>query len=435
MNAIIKQRIEKIRHRENLTGYRRTRLGVIPAAWCLHPLSVVLTENKTRNRKGEYTRNDVLSVSGDCGVTNQIELLGRSFAGVSVADYHEVKYGDVVYTKSPLKANPYGIIKQNKKRAGIVSTLYAVYTPIDYETGTYIDYYFSNDSSVNNYLRPLVRKGTKNDMKINNEDALRGEIILPPQNERQKIVEILECCDEVIRLKKELIAEKKKQKNALMQKLLDPDSGFRLPGFWGRWERYRLGDLGNTYTGLSGKKGEDFGNGFNYIPYLNIFSNPIVKIDFMDKVLIEKNEKQNTVKYGDVFFTTSSETPEEVGMSSVLLSESPNTYLNSFCFGFRLNDFNILLPHFAAYYFRGTHIRTLLNNLAQGATRHNLSKNNFLNSELIIPPTIQEQRAIADILSAADKEIDLLEQELVQQEKKKKSLMQLLLTGIVEVSA
>ena len=97
--------------------------------WEFRTLSELLSEPKKRNRNLKYGPEDVLSVSGEYGCVNQIEFMGRSYAGVTVKDYHVVETGDVVYTKSPLKAAPYGIIKLNKGRSGIVSTLYAVYRP------------------------------------------------------------------------------------------------------------------------------------------------------------------------------------------------------------------------------------------------------------------------------------------------------------------
>jgi type I restriction enzyme S subunit len=96
-------------------------------AWEHKRLNELLSEAKKRNEDLKYGKDKVLSVSGELGIVNQIEHLGRSYAGVSVHQYHVVEVGDIVYTKSPLKANPFGIIKLNKGKAGIVSTLYAVY--------------------------------------------------------------------------------------------------------------------------------------------------------------------------------------------------------------------------------------------------------------------------------------------------------------------
>ena len=215
-----------------------------------------------------------------------------------------------------------------------------------------------------------------------------------------------------------------------MQNLLT--GKIRLKSFTGEWKKYVMGNLGNTYSGLSGKNKDDFGKGKPYIPYTNIFLNPIIDVNELGYVDVLENEKQSKVCYGDIFFTTSSETPEEVGMSSVLLENVDELYLNSFCFGFRLNNFSVLSPIYASHYFRGDTFRNILNRLAQGATRFNLSKNNLLKSILLLPP-LEEQKAIAEILSTQDKEIKLLQKELEEEKQKKKALMQLLLTGVVRV--
>ena len=146
-------------------------------------------------------------------------------------------------------------------------------------------------------------------------------------------------------------------------------------------------------------------------------------------MFVEKDEKQNLVQYGDSFFTISSETPDEVAISSVLLDKVDNTYLNSFCFGFRF-DFNILLPEFARYYFRSNYIRKYTYKLSQGSTRFNLSKNKFL--EMIINiPSIEEQKKIAGLLSVIDEDIENLKKQLELRKQQKKGLMQRLLTGEV----
>ena len=156
--------------------------------WNNTKLSELLKEAKKRNTDLKYSKDEVLSVSGEMGIVNQIEHLGRSYAGVSVHQYHVVEVGDIVYTKSPLKANPYGIIKQNKKKAGIVSTLYAVYNVKEERAhGEFIEHYFSLDENTNRYLRPLVKKGAKNDMKISNAYVLHDKIFVPSVAEQKKI--------------------------------------------------------------------------------------------------------------------------------------------------------------------------------------------------------------------------------------------------------
>lgn len=143
---------------------------------------------------------------------------------------------------------------------------------------------------------------------------------------------------------------------------------------------------------------------------------------------MKEGESQSLTQFGDFFFTTSSETPDEVGMSSVLLDQVDEVYLNSFCFGFRLFDFKSLLPEFARYLLRSENIRSEIAVLGQGATRYNLSKKQLMKLELVLP-NINEQKKIATILSTADQEIASLQQKLDALKQEKKALMQQLLTG------
>lgn len=201
--------------------------------------------------------------------------------------------------------------------------------------------------------------------------------------------------------------------------------GFPIPN---EWRLEKLGIFGDTYTGLSGKAKEDFGVGKPYIPYLNIFNNAIIRDGDFGYVNIEIEENQNLVQNGDLFFTTSSETPEEVGMCSVYLGNEPELYLNSFCFGFRTYNKTEVSTEYLAQLFRSLLGRRIIYKLAQGATRYNISKTNLLNEEIPLPP-LPEQKAIARVLSTADATILTTEKLIAQKELRKKWLMQQLLTG------
>ena len=168
--------------------------------WEQRKLNEYLEVSRAKNKDEVYGKEDVLSVSGDYGIVNQIEFQGRSFAGVSVAPYGVVETGDVVYTKSPLKSNPYGIIKTNKGKPGIVSTLYAVYKPLDHVYSEFVQIYFEQDARMNNYMHPLVNKGAKNDMKVSDENALKGEVCFPSRDEQIKISEYFANLDSLITL-------------------------------------------------------------------------------------------------------------------------------------------------------------------------------------------------------------------------------------------
>ena len=164
-----------------------------------------------------------------------------------------------------------------------------------------------------------------------------------------------------------------------------------------------MGEVGTTYTGLSGKTKEDFGHGNGkFVTYMNVFSNTVGMPDMTETVEID--DSQNKVLFGDVLFTTSSETPEEVGLSSVWLGNAENTYLNSFCFGYRPTvEFN---PYYLAYMLRSSSMRKKITFLAQGISRYNISKNKMMDIEMPIPNK-EEQKQIGSYFRNLDHLITL----------------------------
>ncbi len=197
-----------------------------------------------------------------------------------------------------------------------------------------------------------------------------------------------------------------------------------------KWKKKKLGNLGYTYSGLSNKTIDDFGSGEDFIPYMNIYKNSIIKIDKFEQVKIGLNEHQNQVQSGDVFFTTSSETPEEVGLTSVLIDRIDKPlYLNSFCFGFRLNDNNEFNNTFLAYLLRGESVRLQISKMAQGSTRYNLSKTQLLNKlNLYYPNDKNEQEKISRVLSTCDEVIEKTEETIEKYKQIKAGMMQDLFT-------
>lgn len=293
--------------------------------------------------------------------------------------------------------------------------------------------YFLLSSRTREYAHYIhsITKPAVNQASFTTKDFKRFRFALPPLSEQRKITEILGTWDEAIALTERRIEAARQRKKGLMQRLLT--GRVRFSEFVGEgWREVAVGDLGETYSGLRGKSRDDFGQGKPYIPYLNIYNNWTIDPEQMDYVSIEDGERQNRVKYGDILFTTSSETPDEVGMSSVLLNHLGETYLNSFCCGFRLNDFSQLLPEYAVYLLRGEDFRHAMHYLAQGATRYNLPKRYLLEASLRLPP-LAEQYKIAKVLSTCDREIELLAQERAALQRQKKDLMQRLLTGRVRV--
>ena len=162
-----------------------------------------------------------------------------------------------------------------------------------------------------------------------------------------------------------------------------------------------LGELGQFYGGITGKSKDDFKDGnAKFITYMNVYSNPALKLDVDDKVKIGENEKQRSLQYGDVVFTGSSETPDECGISSVVTTKTEEKlYLNSFCFFFRFNDLSVIDPDFAKHLFRSDSLRYQISKTANGVTRFNVSKK--LMEKVVIPlPDLLIQREIVHILDS-----------------------------------
>jgi type I restriction enzyme, S subunit len=268
------------------------------------------------------------------------------------------------------------------------------------------------------------------------KDLRKVNAYCPPLTEQQKIAAILSTVDEQLSTTDKIIEKSKELKKGLMQKLFSEGIGHtefkdtkigRVPQ---DWTLVPFSQLGEYYGGLSGKTKVNFGSGKPYIPFMNIMANDIIDVDYFDLVDVVENEKQNKAAKGDIFFNTSSETPEEVGMCAVLLDDISDLYLNSFCFGFRLNQEarKKYLPEYISRFMRSGFGRRLMFPLAQGMTRYNLSKKYFVKLEVPFPP-LTEQQKIAAILSEADVKIEKEQTQKAQLEQLKKGLMQQLLTG------
>ena len=202
------------------------------------------------------------------------------------------------------------------------------------------------------------------------------------------------------------------------EKSLTPQIRFK--GYTEAWEQRKLGELGQTYNGLTGKNKDDFGHGrAQYITYMNVFSNPICDLALTEK--IEVDQKQNEVEIGDVFFTTSSETPEEVGMSSVLTEKQGITYLNSFCFGYRpLKKIDL---NYLAYMLRSNTFRKNITFLAQGISRYNISKTKVMDVSMHLPTT-KEQYMVGTFFKNLDSLITLHQRKLDALKKIKSALLE-----------
>lgn len=269
--------------------------------WEEKKLNEYLEPSKQKNLDNKYSKNDVLSVSGEFGIVNQIEFQGRSFAGEYVNNYGVVETKDIVYTKSPLNANPYGIIKSNFGKTGIVSTLYAVYKSKNNVDPCFIQTYFDLNKRLNDYLRPLVRKGAKNDMKVSSEDALLGNVVFPSKLEQQKIGTFLSHVDSLIQAKTKKLENLKSVKKSLLQKCF-PKEGEKVPemrfaGFSGDWEEMKLGEVCEI------NPSSNLPSVFEYVDLESVLGSEMIshRTEFKNNA---PSRAQRLAKKGDVFYQT-----------------------------------------------------------------------------------------------------------------------------------
>ena len=351
------------------------------------------------------------------------ENLGLAEATDNQLKEYNLKKGDVLFVRSSVKLEGVG-------EAALV--------PKDLENTTYSGFVirFRDESDMDSNFKRFVfgtalirnqimAKATNSANKNISQEVLNNlELYVPYKDEQSKIGTYLSNLDNLITLHQRKCDETKELKKYMLQKIF-PKNGEKRPeirfaGFTDDWEQRKLGECGETFTGLSGKTKDDFGHGdARFVTYMNVFSNPIADKEKVEAVEIDKT--QNCVQYGDVFFTTSSETPEEVGMSCVWLENTENTYLNSFCFGYR-PTINID-PYFMAYVLRSETVRKKIVFLAQGISRYNISKNKVMEIEIPLP-SIKEQQLLGKYFDNLDNLITLHQRKCDELKEVKKYMLQ-----------
>jgi type I restriction enzyme, S subunit len=404
------------------------RLGTTPPGWSRGPLGRHLFEEMRPVKMADDEVYDLVTVKRSRGgVVLRERLKGKEIA---VKSQFRLKAGDFLISKRQIVHGACGIVPPELDGA-IVSNEYAVL-----RTRPSLDLAFLNCLAHSIYFQQTCFHSSigvhVEKMIFKLDEWLKWNFDLPPAHEQRRIAEILSTWDRAIEAVEALIANAREQKAALMQSLLT--SKRRLPGFEGGWATTSLGQLGTTFGGLSGKSATDFGTGAPFITYKNVFENAAADPRNVELVAIGGAERQNAVRFGDILFTTSSETPDEVGMSSVILFDPGTMYLNSFCFGFRPKHTDEIVPAFSAHFFRSEEMRTKIAALAQGSTRYNVSKTQMLKLSFNLPGP-SEQHALAKLLDVAQALINRESDQLDALRQEKSALMQQLLTGKRRVRA
>ena len=249
----------------------------------------------------------------------------------------------------------------------------------------FLGYCFS--STVFHYQIRRIAQGTKI-YSINTRNFSEAFVGLPSKSEQHKIATLLKLIDERISTQNKIIEKYESLIQAMCDNLIEREI---------QQVTLSFSDFGQSYSGLSGKNAEDFGEGYPFITYMNVYQNQIIDSTDVGLVKINETEQQSVVHYGDILLTLSSETPEEVGMGAVYLGETYPLYLNSFCFGIHITDEAKIYPPFLAYYVSSQSFRKAVYPLAQGSTRFNLQKSDFMKKHFSFP-MIEKQRKIYSIL-------------------------------------
>ncbi|MEN2011308.1 restriction endonuclease subunit S [Staphylococcus hominis] len=386
--------------------------------WEENKLNNYLKTSKIKNTQKKYNKQDVLSVSGYFGIVNQIEFQGRSFAGASVASYGIVETGDIVYTKSPLKSSPYGIIKVNKGESGIVSTLYAIYKPLQNVDANFVENYFTNDLRLNKYLKPLVNKGAKNDMKVSDDNALIGDVIFPKYIEEQiKISKFFSKLDRQIELEEEKLELLEQQKRGYMQKLFSQELRFKdyNGNEYPNWEVKKLQEIIEVKDGTH-ESPKPIDKGYLLVTSKNLKNN---KLDFSESYNISKEDyeninKRSKVEIGDILFGMIG----TIG-NPILLKEEGFAIKNVAL----LKTNNLQEKYFILNFLKSIAIAKQFHKMNAGGTQKFISLGTIRNLKIDIPSP-EEAIKIGDFLNKIDELIENQSKKIDFLKQRKKGLLQ-----------
>ena len=335
-------------------------------------------------RNKEKIELPMYSVTNNRGFIPQSEQFeDRDMVGEDIKAYKIIHNKDFAY--NPARINVGSIAKYNGSKPCMISSLY-----VCFKAANGID---------EDWLMHLLRSPKiQYYYNINGEGGVRIYLFypnfarirtsFPTIAEQRKIANLLSLLDARITTQNKII----EKLESLIKGLNDS-----LYAQYGNDVLTSFSSLGFSYSGLSGKSAQDFGSGKPFITYLNVYSNNIINEKDFQYVAIKDDEKQNVVEYGDVLFTLSSETPEEVGIGSVYLGNE-NVYLNSFCFGIHIRNTKIAFPPYLSYYVSLTPFRKFIYPYAQGSTRFNLCKADFEKANIKLP-SLENQKRIYSILS------------------------------------
>ena len=421
MTPEVKERIEQIRHGNVPEGYKKGKLGIVPVDWEEVLFSTLFTS--TSDYTDDLAQYPLYSLTIEEGITPKTERYERSHLVKKENSYKIVRPNDYAYNPMNIR---FGAVARHKgDREVAVSGYYDIFTTVHESDLPFMDSFLTCGPMITYYNKvstgSLIEK-----QRVHFSDFLQFVLPLPKLAERKKIAEHLIIHDEVIELKEKLLAEKQRQKKYLMQQLLTGKK--RLPGFDGEWQNCRLHQIVKRIRRKNTVGNENvltISAQYGLINQSEFFNKEIASEDKSNYYLLNRNDFAYNKSYssGYLFGAIKRLTRYDMGIVSPL-------YI---CF--EIVGENVSLEYMEQYFEAGLMNREIQAFAQEGARNHgllNIAVYDFFNSKIVLP-SIEEQQAITEILTAADKEIELLRQDLEQEKQKKKALMQLLLTGIVRV--
>ena len=337
-----------------------------------------------------------------------------------MSNYGVVHTGDVVYTKSPLKANPYGIIKANKGKPGIVSVLYGVYHTRENANADFIQMYFEQDARLNNYLRPLVNKGAKNTLLISDTDALEGEVCLAPTFDEQKAIgQFFDSLDNLITLHQRKFDKLQVLKKAMLEKMF-PKNGSSVPeirfkGFTDAWEQRKLGDNIVEYTEVTTENNQ-------YPPLTSSRKGIFLQTEYFagNQIASDDNTGYNIVPYG--YFTYRHMSDDEVFHFNI--NDIVEKGIVSTLYPVFTTDENLDSRYLQYQLNYGHEFAKFAILQKQGGSRTYMYLNKLRQLHLTMPNHVEEQKAISSFFMNLDHLITLHQRELEKLQNIKKSMLE-----------
>ncbi|WP_041593809.1 restriction endonuclease subunit S [Mycoplasmopsis cynos] len=390
-------------------------------AWEQERLGNLLIPKREKNINGYELES--FSISNKYGFISQNEFFRNGGIAISADKRNSILVKNNYFAYNPARINIGSIGLYKSSKIGLVSPLYEVFVSNDLINNDWLFIWFKSK-----HFNKIVERKKAGSVRqtINLNDISDDQIIIPSFYEQCNIATTFQSLNSLITLHQRKLNALENLKKTLLEKMFPSENSIfpsiRFKEFTNAWEQEKLINIGKTYSGLTGKTKKDFGYGdAKYVTYLNVFNNPISNIVQLD--FIKKDTKQNSVKYGDIFVTISSETPEEIGMTSIWQFNEKNVYLNSFCFGFRLDQIDNYNLYFLANNLRHKRLRRNIVLLAQGISRFNISKQKFMNLNIYLPSIIEQSR-IGDICQSLNSLITLHQRKLNALENLKKTLLE-----------